>query len=211
MKTPQVPAMPGMSPLGIKPRAPLLILSCSETKKAPTTRRAPFADVYDGPMWRQVKSHGYPLSNVAAISALYGFLDPGDKIELYNVKMDEEHCRRIIGEGDHIHRLAEAIRKAGGAHVFGGELYKEIVRAAIRYRPELGELVTFASGSFLEQRQQLTAFLCRDSEFVICNPRNVDEKIIAERQWQKPKLAPAPQKQCDVGLFSDDANQKELF
>lgn len=38
-----------------------------------------------------------------------------------------------------------------------------------------------------------------------------NEKTVAERQWRKPKLAPVAQKQCDHGLFSDDAKQSELF
>jgi hypothetical protein len=45
----------------------------------------------------------------------------------------------------------------------------------------------------------------------VLNPRNVDEKTVAERKWQAPKKAPADQKPCDVGLFSDDSKQRELF
>lgn len=139
----------------------LLILSCSETKRALPAgcRRAPFANVYDGPMWRQVKAAGFPLDHVAAISTLYGFLEPGDAIELYNVKMDDEHCRRIIGESCHVHRLAMAIERAGRAYVFGGTMYQDIVRAAIRYRPAIANMVTFARGSFLEQHKQLGELL----------------------------------------------------
>jgi hypothetical protein len=37
-----------------------------------------------------------------------------------------------------------------------------------------------------------------------------DEKTVAERQWQKPKLAPKPQQPCDHGLFSDEAMQLDL-
>ena len=37
-----------------------------------------------------------------------------------------------------------------------------------------------------------------------------DQRTVAERQWAKPKLAPKPQQPCDVGLFSDDANQLDL-
>lgn len=38
-----------------------------------------------------------------------------------------------------------------------------------------------------------------------------NEKTVAERQWSKPKLAPKPQQPCDVGLFSDDSKQTDLF
>lgn len=37
-----------------------------------------------------------------------------------------------------------------------------------------------------------------------------DQKTVAERKWQTPKLAPKPQKPCDHGLFSDEANQLDL-
>jgi hypothetical protein len=45
----------------------------------------------------------------------------------------------------------------------------------------------------------------------VLNPRNVDERTVAERKWQAPLKAPAEQKACDVGLFSDDSKQQELF
>jgi len=34
-----------------------------------------------------------------------------------------------------------------------------------------------------------------------------DAKEWAQRQWQRGKLAPAPQKPCDHGLFSDESAQ----
>jgi hypothetical protein len=37
-----------------------------------------------------------------------------------------------------------------------------------------------------------------------------DQKTIAERKWSAPVKAPKPQKPCDIGLFSDDANQLDL-
>lgn len=43
------------------------------------------------------------------------------------------------------------------------------------------------------------------------NPDGTDGRMIAERQWQKPKLAPKPQQACDHGLFSDDAKQTDLL
>ena len=44
----------------------------------------------------------------------------------------------------------------------------------------------------------------------LLSPLSRDQKTIAERQWQQRKLAPAPQKPCDHGLFSDDADQLDL-
>ena len=41
--------------------------------------------------------------------------------------------------------------------------------------------------------------------------RATNEKTIAERKWQQPKLAPAPQQQCDFGLFGDGHKQTDLI
>jgi hypothetical protein len=42
-------------------------------------------------------------------------------------------------------------------------------------------------------------------------PKAQDEKVVAERKWREGLKAPVAQKACDIGLFSDDANQEELF
>lgn len=46
---------------------------------------------------------------------------------------------------------------------------------------------------------------------LVINRLAADEKTVAERQWDAPNLAPKPQKPCDIGLFSDDSKQTELF
>jgi hypothetical protein len=45
----------------------------------------------------------------------------------------------------------------------------------------------------------------------LTNPRNVDEKTVAERKWTAPLKPKAEQTACDLGLFSDDSKQTELF
>jgi hypothetical protein len=45
----------------------------------------------------------------------------------------------------------------------------------------------------------------------IVNALATDQKTVAERAWRAPSKAPAPQQPCDVGLWSDDAKQAELF
>lgn len=52
---------------------------------------------------------------------------------------------------------------------------------------------------------------CGCYELAVSNPRNVDEKTVAERKWQAPLKPRAEQKACDLGLFSDDSKQEELF
>jgi hypothetical protein len=139
---------------------PLLVMSCSDVKRpiAPGAL-VRFCELYDGPSWRQVKASRFALCNVAAVSALYGFLDPGMAIETYDRKMDAEISARICGTSDHVARMARAIRIAGSAFIVGGALYRELAATAIRVYPELAELVTFASGSYLAQRKQLGIFL----------------------------------------------------
>ena len=139
---------------------PLLILACSSVKR-PTVAGSlvRFSDLYDGPMWRQVKSSGYPLSNVAAISALHGFLEPGMAIETYDIEMDEDRCKRICSESCHIHRLSKAVHAAGSAFIVGGALYREVGHAAIRRDPDLEGIISFSSGSYLKQRKQLGEWL----------------------------------------------------
>ena len=38
-----------------------------------------------------------------------------------------------------------------------------------------------------------------------------DERVVAERRWRQRSQARVAQAPCDVGLFSDDAKQAELF
>jgi hypothetical protein len=42
------------------------------------------------------------------------------------------------------------------------------------------------------------------------NRKATDQKTVAERKWRAGSKAAKPQKPCDVGLFSDDADQLKL-
>ena len=42
------------------------------------------------------------------------------------------------------------------------------------------------------------------------NPLSTDQRTMAERKWQQPKLAPKPQLPADHGLFGDSHLQLEL-
>lgn len=37
-----------------------------------------------------------------------------------------------------------------------------------------------------------------------------DQKTVAERKWREGAKPSRPQKPCDIGLFSDDADQLDL-
>lgn len=139
---------------------PLLVLSCSATKfpVAPSDR-VPFTSLYDGPMWRQVRSSGFALDRVAAVSALYGFLGPGDKVYNYDREIDEKISRRICHESDHVSRFAKLVGDAGDVLLIGGALYQELGHTAERWRPELAGRITYGQGSFLRQRKQLGVWL----------------------------------------------------
>jgi hypothetical protein len=150
--------MNGAWQIAIAPGRPLLVLGCSQVK-APAEGFVSFFDLYDGPMWQQVKAAGFPRAQVAAVSALYGFIEPGMRVETYDVAIDEKRADRMCSTGDDVERLAQAIAKAGRTFIVGGELYQRVARAALRRYPLLAELVTFASGSYLQQRKQLGEWL----------------------------------------------------
>jgi hypothetical protein len=140
----------------------LLILSCSQEKApVPPGASTHFFDLYDGPMWRQVKGAGFPRAKVAALSALYGFMEPDYPavLQSYDTKMDEERSARLCNTSCHVARLAQLVRAHGAAFIVGGKLYQEIARTAERITPELAPRLTYAAGSYLEQRKQLGAWL----------------------------------------------------
>jgi hypothetical protein len=43
------------------------------------------------------------------------------------------------------------------------------------------------------------------------NRLSQDQKTVAERKWRERKLAPKPQQQCSIGLFSDDSKQTDML
>lgn len=153
---------------------PLLVMSCASTKRQVAAGDVVrFADLYDGPTWRQVKASRFPLANVAAISALYGFLEPGTAIETYDRKMDEKAALRISTTSNHAWRLEQAIRQAGSAFIVGGALYRQLGEAMLRQAPDLAGVVTFSTGSYLAQRKQLGAWL-RDQVAPIAAPAELE-------------------------------------
>jgi len=129
----------------------LIVLSCSQVKRT-TSEPTPFADVYDGPIWRQVKKH-FPTSNIAVLSAEHGLLEPGARIEHYDRLMDEERLLQFINDLDQMERFAALVRQYDKVLVVGGELYKlfALYFTSIMYP----ELVHYTCGSYLQQRGAL--------------------------------------------------------
>ena len=133
---------------------PLIVMSCSQVKKQ-TTKPMPFAEVYDGPIWQQVKKH-WPSSHIAVLSAEHGLLEPGTEIMPYDRLMDEDRLLHILNDEKQMEKFAELVRQYGKVIVVGGELYKlfALYFTSIMY-PELGDRVHFACGSYLQQRGAL--------------------------------------------------------
>jgi len=147
-------------PYTIDRARPLLILPCSEVKRpAEPDEWFKFADLYDGPTWRQWRASGFPRSNVAAISALYGYLEPGMAICTYNRRMDGDRLQSFMRVGDHVGRLAADLRRVPSAFCLGSALYCELVRHTEHVYPELRGKVAYASGTYLQQRRQLREWL----------------------------------------------------
>lgn len=131
--------------------APLLLLSCSAQKRA-TTGPVPFIDLYDGPMWRQVRASSVPASSVAALSAEHGFLAPGTPVAAYDRRLDESRLAELARAPS---ALVDAIDGHRVVLFFGGDLYRRLIRASLAGRPDLLGRVRYATGSYLQQRRQL--------------------------------------------------------
>lgn len=144
----------------IDSRFPLLVVSCSSVKRDDTgDDLVRFIDLYDGPFWRQIKASDFPRSNVAAISGLYGFLEPGMAIRTYDRMLSADSCRRLCRQGNNISVFTKTVRKAKGCFVVGGELYRQLPLVATYAFPDIAPLVSFAEGTFLQQLKQLRLWL----------------------------------------------------
>src|SRR5262245_48376550 len=130
--------------------APLLVMPCSADKKA-TSKAIPILELYDGPLWQQVRKANYPSHLVAVMSAEHGLLDPEVEIPSYDRKMDEARLLELVCDNETIDNLAIMIESAGFAVIVGGELYKLLSLALLARYPELIDKVRFVCGSYLQQ------------------------------------------------------------
>jgi hypothetical protein len=112
-------------------------------------------------MWQQVNAAGIDRDRVACVSALYGFMEPDHPaiVQPYERKMDEESAAAICGTSNHVWRLAQCVLAHGSAYVVGGALYRRVAETAERLYPELAGRITYATGTYLEQRKQLGEWL----------------------------------------------------
>jgi hypothetical protein len=140
------------------PAHPLLVLSCSQTK-APSAGYIRFHDLYAGPLWQQVKASSFPLTNVAAISAMHGFLAPGSVIKTYDRMLDEKAAESFVSTSNHVWRFAMLAGAMPRTLVIGGRFYRQLPEAATSRYPSIAPKVAFAAGSFLQLRAELGRFL----------------------------------------------------
>lgn len=136
-----------------------LILSCSQMKMGiDKFEFINFVDLYTGPMWQQVKAAAFPRKDLAAISAMYGFLQPETKIRWYDDKMDEKKCFRLCNTGGDLHWFSSWV-DGEDAVMFGGAIYRQFGEWAKKQYPEKCRNLHFVTGSFLQQRKRLGQLL----------------------------------------------------
>lgn len=152
-----------------KPELPLLVLSCSAEKR-PSGRFEwrRFHELYCGPLWLQVAKAGFPWENVAAISALYGFLEPGSPICTYDRVLDEKRCDAMVNTGNDLYRFGKLVESHGSAYVVGGKLYRRLAEKAEEVSgqpapggpwPNVAGRIIYCEGTYLEQRKRLGEWL----------------------------------------------------
>ena len=102
----------------------LLILSCSDRKKAD---RARAIDLYDGPAFRVVRKYLKTKDGVAVkiLSAKYGLISQDEIIDTYDQKMTTENAKMYRKRYIKEIRLLENSFK--DAFFFGGKLYQSVV------------------------------------------------------------------------------------
>jgi hypothetical protein len=134
----------------------LIIMPCSATKK-PVQGQVPVIDLYDGPLWKQVRNN-WDAEHVMVLSAEHGLLEPGTEIETYDRVMDEDRLVELLNDGalDTFDAICEGY---DFVLVVGGETYKHFALAAVATYPELVSKVLFAGGSYLQQRKALKVFM----------------------------------------------------
>jgi hypothetical protein len=139
----------------------LIIMPCSATKKN-VAGQVPFIDLYDGPLWKQVRKF-WNHNHVMVLSAEHGLLEPGTEIENYDRVMDEDRLVELLNDGalDTFDAICEGY---DFVLVVGGETYKHFALAAVAMYPELRDRVLFAGGSYLQQRHALKVFMDESNE-----------------------------------------------
>lgn len=137
---------------------PLIVMACGATKLN-TAQPVPLTRLYTGPLWQQLRKHGYPTNKVAVLSAEHGIVEPDTALATYDRLMDEERLLDFINNPVQMRTFADMIKAHGKVVVVGGELYKLFALAVVGMFPELIGAIHFALGSYLQQRAALNTLL----------------------------------------------------
>lgn len=171
------------------PHRPLIVLGCSATKRA-TSGPVPFTDLYNGPIWQQLRRQGYPTESIAVLSAEHGILAPKSVISTYDKKMTEERLDEIASDKTQVDRFAQMVEKAGKAIVFGGEDYKLFALSVLARHPNLIDKLHFSVGSYLQQRGALNHFLRAHNEIERTGKTAALDAFYDWEEEQHPRAAP---------------------
>ncbi|OYW56801.1 MAG: hypothetical protein B7Y80_01580 [Hyphomicrobium sp. 32-62-53] len=116
----------------ITPDDVLVLMACSATK---IDRKAPAAELYDGPTWQTLRHHrgAIPLGNVFVLSGEYAFVSALATLAPYEARISERKADFLIAGGIHAHNTRFGAIKPGrmpGASPFveagaGGRLILE--------------------------------------------------------------------------------------
>lgn len=111
----------------------VLVMSCSASK-VPQMGPAPAMQVYDGPMWRDlrrwVKAHPVDAAvhlEVWVLSAKHGLIPAQTKIEDYNLKMTAERAAELVRNREQIAAFDAMLVGNGDPELYfaGGKLYAD--------------------------------------------------------------------------------------
>lgn len=136
----------------------LFIIACSQAKKA-TEGPAPFTEVYDGPLWRDLRRANVPRHRIAALSARYGFLAPGASIVAYDQVMTWERVAELAAEPHQLAAIRDHAQQHGRVCVVGSRLYRHLVDLALDLQLAPAVTVRPIGGSILQMRGDLNGLL----------------------------------------------------
>ena len=154
-----------------------ILLPCSATKRrfpqpafmpdAPTSR--PFIQVYTGALWTLASA--YHMGDVvAALSAKYGVLMPGELIAAYNTELTEESAAKLGADQAQADKFERLCKNFGQVVVFGSVLYRSVVSSGwLASKSHLRDKVFLLGGSYFEQTRVLKELASQWSVF--SNPK----------------------------------------
>ncbi len=156
----QLALFPHHTRVEFDPAAPaLVVLACSGKKAAV---RSPALQLYQGVMYQTYRTHT-PCSGatpaMVILSAKYGFVSPDDTLDPYDLKMTSARADEFLAR---LHKSVVQVawpRLASRVLLAGGQIYRRVMRAAIKLVGSERLPIEEVSGGIGNQRSQLARFL----------------------------------------------------